>query len=244
MPIYRTLFERFNFNFDPSVKQTADVVFECDAPNDEEHYQKLSGAAWEAMWEQNPHWHEPKFHLEGFGGWSSVIGGHKFEQVIDIDLHFDLGTLGDSPIPRIAEIIEVTDWGERRTYRVTGYYKAWVYPEPKSDAEKMTQRLIQEILDEDPPEEKARRATQLKVITCSRDEAEFVSGSGTAGTIRRIGDVKVIGRVKWDDRTIARARRDYDRSLERDRDDRPTEMFKYWEDPRYLAKIAQKESVS
>lgn len=71
--LWRTYFERINFNFAPQVKQTADVVFETEIPFDDDHLGAFEEAAWKAMWEQNPHWTNPQ------GGWSSVLGGYRYE---------------------------------------------------------------------------------------------------------------------------------------------------------------------
>lgn len=46
-----------------------------------------------------------------------------------------------------------------------------------------------------------------KLVFCLRDEAEYVSGSGVCGIIRRIEDVVVIGRVSWSEALIDEARR-------------------------------------
>lgn len=47
---------------------------------------------------------------------------------------------------------------------------------------------------------------------CRREDAEYVSGVGVAGTIQRIADVTVTGRVSWDEKTI-QADRDFANSL-------------------------------
>ena len=241
MPVYRTKFERINFCFDPPVKQFSDVVFVCDAPNDDDNWGKLSEAAWSAMWDQNPHWRSESkpFPIPGYGGWSSVLGGHKFEEVMDKDLDFDLGTPGDTPIPRIAEIFkekgdkDLDMRGEPRKYRVDGFYKLYKEPEKSvsmSEQDRMMYDMVTEILAEEyaklSDKEREIKSKEIKIIQCTREEAEFVSGVEVAGTIRRIEDVEVIGLVKWDARTIARARRDY----KIHRPDWPTKIYKYWED--------------
>jgi hypothetical protein len=242
--IYRTKFDRTNFCFDPPVRQTADVVFESDAPNDGDHWGTLHEAAWEAVRIQNPHWwSDTKFPIEGYSGWASVMGGHKFEAVIDKDLDYDLGEPGIG-CPRIAEIFKKKGWENEKykmdrdhSWRVTGFYKTWVSPRKdrskltKQDREmsEMTDEIMVEILAEEraemTPSELARKEREIKIIQCSREEAEFVSGAGVAGIILRLEDVEITGRVTWDDRMIARARRDYNPV----HDDFPTMWHKYWE---------------
>ncbi len=241
--IYRTSFDRINFDFDPPVKQTADVVFELDCENTDANYGKFREAAWEAARAQNPHWWtDVEFPIKGYGCWSSVMGGHKFEAVIDKDLDFDLGEPGVG-LPRIAETFKKKGWEKEKfkmdrdhSWRVEGFYKTYVY-EPadrsemsKSDREmaEMTDSIMKEILAEEraemSPSELARKEREIKIIACTREEAEFVSGVGVAGIILRLEDVEITGRVTWDDRTIARYRRDYKPFT-----DYPTTWHKYWE---------------
>jgi hypothetical protein len=77
MPVYLAQFERINFGFSPAIKQTADVAFQTDIPNDNEHVEEFEQAMWDAMWRQNPHWKDPKGPIAGVSGWSSVFGGNK-----------------------------------------------------------------------------------------------------------------------------------------------------------------------
>lgn len=240
--IYRTTFERINFDFDPPVKQTADVVFELNCENTAANWGELREASWEAARVQNPHWWtEIEFPLKGYGGWSSVMGGHKFEAVIDKDLDFDLGEPGVG-LPRIAEIFKKKGWEDEKyktdrnhSWRVDGFYKTYVYnPDrrklSKKDREmaEMTDEIMVDILAEEraemSPSQLARKNREIKIISCTREEAEFVGGVGVAGIILRLEDVEITGRVTWDDRTIARARRDY-----KPHDDYPTTWHKYWE---------------
>lgn len=80
MSLWRTRFERINFGFEPALYQIADVVFETDIPFDDEHLEAFERAAWDAMWAQNPHWCDPKGPIERCAGWSSVLGGSKYER--------------------------------------------------------------------------------------------------------------------------------------------------------------------
>jgi len=164
--IYRTNFVRINFCFDPPVKQSLDIVFESDIPNDDEHLQEMIDSAYDALVEQHPTWgnaNDP-FPLTGYGGWTSVMGGRGIEEVVDVNLNYDLGTPGDSPIPRIAETFKKKGWENEKfksdrnnAYRVTGFYKTWVSPSKdrsnlsKQDREmaEMTDDIMVEILAEE-----------------------------------------------------------------------------------------------
>ena len=241
MAVWRTQFERINFDFDPPLKQVADVVFETDVPYDDDHINEFDAIAWDAMWKQNPHWADRDLlkPIEGFAGWSSVMGGHKFEKVEDKDLNFDLGIPGEGK-PRIAETFKRKSEIEKErnpwdnSYRVTGFYKTFV-PE-KLNGNEMLDEIIAEIkqkeYDEMTPEQRERKNKMIKVVSCSREEAEFISGTSVGGCIAPLDDVIVTGRVNWEDRTIARHRRDYDKRLERQKDDMPwpTEIYAYWLD--------------
>lgn len=228
MPIYRTQYERFNFGFDPCLKQVADVVFELDVPNDDAHAGQINEAAYATLMEQNPKWNDYTAPVEGHSGWSSIMGGYKIEEVIDVDLDFCLGEAGEGK-PRIAETFKRNDKPDGKhawenSYRVTGFYKTYVPPKREPN---LTDNLLAEILAEErkamTATERARADKKMKVIPCSRKEAEFVSGAGVGGCIARLKDVTVTGRVNWEVRTIARARRDY-----KVHDDYPTEIYKYW----------------
>lgn len=233
MKTWRTQFERVNFDFDPPLYQRADVVFQTDVPYDDDHLGDFEAVAWEAMWTQNPHWSDKDLMkpLEGYAGWSSVMGGRKFEEVKDIDIELDLGEPGIG-LPRIGETF--TRRGENnngyawdRSYRVTGFYKT--YTSTRKSGNDILDEIVDEIIKEEEdkmtPEQRERKNKRMKVISCAREEAEFVSGSGVGGCIARIEDVIITGLVNWEPRTIARHRRDY-----KIHDDLPTEIYKYWEE--------------
>lgn len=81
MPRYRTTFERINFGITPPLKQTADVVFETDAPFTDATSRGFTEAAWAECFKQNPHWSDPSGPSGIPTGWSSVLGGSRFEPV-------------------------------------------------------------------------------------------------------------------------------------------------------------------
>lgn len=238
MPTYRTEFERVNFDFDPPLYQKADVVFICEHPYDDDHLGDFDAAAWDAMWEQNPHWKDPSSPLEGYAGWSSVLGGRKITEVVDKDLDSDLGEPGIG-LPRIAETFkrksaiekERNSWDN--SYRVTGFYKTYT---PNHKPDPMLDNIMDDIIakerEEMTPEQRERKDKMIRVISCLRDEAEFIGGSGVGGCISPLDDVIITGRVNWEDRTIARHRRDYNKRIEREQTEAPwpTEIYAYWLD--------------
>ncbi len=88
----------------------------------------------------------------------------------------------------------------------------------------LLEEVRQEELADMTASQRLREEQQIRVVQCSREEAEFVSGSGVAGCIRRLEDITITGRVNWEDRTIARARRDY-KIID---DGYPTKFWMYW----------------
>ncbi len=81
MARYKSHFERINYGFSPPLIQSADVVFDTDIPNTNDHIEDFEEAAWDAVWKQNPHWADPKAPVEDCAGWSSVIGGTRYELI-------------------------------------------------------------------------------------------------------------------------------------------------------------------
>lgn len=227
-----------SFDFDPPVEQTADVVFETDIPYDDEHIADFEDALWCAMWDQNPHWRDVdhgKVHPD-FAGFSSVLTEGPLTEVKDdpeLIPYFDLGVPGEGK-PRIGESFRVKGReDERYGYRVTGFYKTYILPKGKIDVDDFFDKIIDEIKEEERASmteaQRKRKDQEMKIISCSRDEAEFVSGAGVGGTIVRLEDVEITGRVNWEDRTIARRRLAYDKRLVSHPDDWPTTIWKYWE---------------
>ncbi len=238
MAVFRKQFKRMNFDFDPPLEQVADVVFEVDvAEYTDDNYHLFEAAAGEACSKQNPHWSNYDAPIEGYSGWSSILSGDGgITKVEHIGLDFDLGIPGEG-LPRIAEIFQMKNrdpnsqpWTDK--WRVSGFYKTYV-PTVYEDPQMMAQmEHVNDMLDKIKQKELAnmtasqRRVAEqeCRVVQCHREEAEFVSGSGVAGCIRRIEDIVITGLVGWEDRTIARRRRDY-RILD---DGYPTKIWMYW----------------
>jgi len=122
--------------------------------------------------------------------------------------------------PPIASLFCVADRnGCNRNYRVTGYYKQIKRPENMDWIEQLL--WDSEDLGED----------HIMIIACSRQEAEFVSGSGVCGTICRIEDIEVFGMVNWSRKQIKEAQKDYERLLinPHRRFFEPVSLWKYWQ---------------
>lgn len=155
---------------------------------------------------------------------------------------FDLGEPGVGR-PRIAEIFKQKGWEKEKfkmnrdhSWRVVGFYKTYVYEAPDRskltkrmrEMAEMTDEIMVKILAEEraemTPSQLASKEREIKIISCTREEAEFVCGVGVSGNILRLEDVEIIGRVNWDDSMIERERRDYEPN-----DDFPTTWHKYWE---------------
>ena len=81
MTIWRTYFERINFDYNPPLKQASDVVFETDIPSDDAHIEAFEQSAWNAMWKQNPHWRKSAGPIKTRRGWSSVLGGKTYKVI-------------------------------------------------------------------------------------------------------------------------------------------------------------------
>lgn len=81
MQLWKIKFERINFGVKPTLVQTSDVIFRTDIPLDNDHIEEFENCAWGAMWEQNPHWKNPKPPIEGIWGWSSVLSSGRYEKV-------------------------------------------------------------------------------------------------------------------------------------------------------------------
>lgn len=111
--------------------------------------------------------------------------------------------------------------GKPRTYRLTGYYKE------KQKPQFAEHDWLGQILWES-EEENVYGEKNIMLVKCSRKEAEFVSGAGIAGCIRRIQDIEVIGMVNWSEEEIREEQEEYDQFLACD-DRMPLGFSPYWE---------------
>jgi hypothetical protein len=71
-------------------------------------------------------------------------------------------------------------------------------PAPRTEQERVTREVMRELLAEgriEPP--RGAGPDKVPLDFCLRHEAEYVSGTGVDGTIARVSDVTVTGRVSW-----------------------------------------------
>lgn len=143
-----------------------------------------------------------------------------FETKLDEDL------AGRVLAPDVGTIIQVDDpnqWSDKggdvrgkRRYRVNGWMKG--LPEPKYDLntdEGMDAWIDHQLAKSQGIDDglddilfaSARRFNDGKrLVSCTREEAEYLSCSGVAGAIIKVQDAEVIGRVNWPEEQIADAR--------------------------------------
>lgn len=98
---------------------------------------------------------------------------------------------------------------ETHSYRVTGWMRRRApRPQPAGEHERLARQMIDELLAEGGLEAGGRKfgPDQVPMEHCRREEAEYVSGYGVGGTIVRVRDVVVDGRVPWDEATLQEGR--------------------------------------
>lgn len=88
-------------------------------------------------------------------------------------------------VPDIGETFAITESGWTHRYRVTG----WMLRARRQSA------IARDL-----------GPNRVQLEWCARDAAEYVTGHGVAGTIQRIADVVIDGRVSWPASHIAEAR--------------------------------------
>jgi hypothetical protein len=94
-------------------------------------------------------------------------------------------------------------------YRVDGWLRRQQpRPLPATEQGRLTRQIIDELRAEGKwPEPEGHGPDKVPLEFCHRAQAEYVSGSGVAGVIVRVSDVKVDGRVPWKPELLADARR-------------------------------------
>lgn len=97
---------------------------------------------------------------------------------------------------------------ETDSYRVDGWMRRRPpRPEPSDEQSALTRQIIDDLIAEgkmDPP--RGAGPDRVPLDFCHREEAEYVSGCGVAGTIQRVTDVTVTGRVRVDEALIQNGR--------------------------------------
>lgn len=105
-------------------------------------------------------------------------------------------------------------WYRRRVIAETSSYRVdgWMCRRrprlgPFDERTTLTREIIDEMVADgrmDAP--RALGPDNVPLEFCRREEAEYVSGRGVAGTIQRVADVTVTGRVSWPEELIQNGR--------------------------------------
>lgn len=200
--IYRTHFYRSNFAFGKEVKQTADVVFECDSEDD----QDIQEAAWSALRGQTG-WSDENENLPHDQGWGSVLWNHDWEEVhIPYQYHKIEQPSEGKPVIGCSFSVEDKNTPKGyRTYRATHFYRLESYEPDYGDDEFMRnfmrERDIEEGLDPD--------RTRYRLVMCLPEDANVVSGSGVAGIMIAINRIKVGELVPWNELSMRQEQGQY-----------------------------------
>lgn len=109
------------------------------------------------------------------------------------------------PVPWYREHV-ITDVHK---YRVSSWLRRRRPPPvPQDEQSRLVSEMLVELRRKDPS--LAPRGTgpdSVPLEFCLRGQAEYVGGSGVAGTIQRVRDITVDGRVPWSEELLADARR-------------------------------------
>jgi hypothetical protein len=88
---------------------------------------------------------------------------------------------------------------DTHSYRVNGWLKRRPpRPAPRTEQERVTREIYDKLIADgsiSPP--RGFGPDKVPLDCCTREEAEYVSGYGVAGTIVRVADVQVTGKVDW-----------------------------------------------
>lgn len=216
MALFAQTFIRSNFTVSPAIKQAVDVVFEAPEGTSNEELESLLE---QAASEQIPHWFQSaEFPVANWGGWSSVLHDgdlRKYDdplQDVDED-EFSLSAPDETP--KVGELGSATDLnGHTSTGRVTQFYRMLTeedeiaaYGEESVAGIKELEDFLKESLAL--PTDPAKGP--VKLIPCTRDEAQFVSCSGIAGFVAPVSSFFSQRLAKWDKRSIMKDRLDVER---------------------------------
>ena len=159
-----------------------------------------------------------EFPVANWGGWSSVLHDgdlRKYDDALqDVDDdEFSLSAPDETP--KVGELGTATDLnGHTSTGRVTQFYRMLTeedeiaaYGEESAAGIKELEGILNESLAL--PTDPAKGP--VKLIPCTRDEAQFVSCSGIAGFVAPVSSFASQRLAKWDKRTIMKDRLDVER---------------------------------
>jgi hypothetical protein len=227
MPIWITEYHRCNWNFGREIKQSVEVVFECDVEDDEgENHERLCEAAREALANDVKFLYDAR--LPGDTGWSSVLGGMTFEKVKvpHEDRELELPSEG-KPVIACA----FTYKGYR--YRAQGFYRLHSYVKEFNPDDTQDQIWRQMDIDDGKDPDSVR----YQMIQCLPEEADFVSGTGVAGCIAPIKHIEVHGLVQWGEMQLKQAQGEYEDKVSKLTDD--DHMMNTWQLRPYINRYVE-----
>lgn len=100
--------------------------------------------------------------------------------------------------PEICDRILYND----RKYRVDGYVREYdpiaEMPEPQDEMDRITQDVVVKMINK----EKEEGTYRTRYIWCEKEDATHVTGSGVAGCLAPISEVKIIGKVEWSEEAV------------------------------------------
>jgi hypothetical protein len=203
-------YKRYNFSIQPAAEQVIDVVFEAPADSESMTLTNLLDAAYEEQ--ASPFFSNSNFAVKGWSGWSSVLTEGDLRRIDDPldnvnETEFDTSPQGQ--IPKIGEIAEFT-LDNKLSGRVEGYYKRHVKVYDVNNAHSRISKNVSDKMRAQRIAENSNAIYDINVISCTRDDAEFVS---TGYYILPIENVLSKGNVAWDKRTLLQHRNDYKRDL-------------------------------
>jgi hypothetical protein len=97
---------------------------------------------------------------------------------------------------------------EVHSYRVTGWMRRRPpRPAPRDEQQALLREMFDQMIADGRMEgPRGFGPDQVPLEFCHREEAEYVGGAGVAGTIERLSDITLTGRVSWDEKTIQEER--------------------------------------
>ncbi len=172
---------------------------------------------------KRPHYEECESPHHTVPAWDSLLG--RTVQVNPITASWERERY--TVVPDVGDTFTVTTvvlyrswqwlpfpWKRKRELRQVHSYRVdgWLCRRPprppaRTEQERITREILAELIAEDPSYgPRGFGPDKVPLNSCRPEEAEYVSGYGVAGTIVRVSDVIVTGRVSWPDDVLASER--------------------------------------
>jgi hypothetical protein len=215
MALYVQYFHRSNYSVNPCITQRLPVIIEAadDATDDD-----IDNAISQAYEQQLASAFSNEFPINAWGGWSSLMHDGDVQKYADplADISDDEFTLSTgNEIPKVGECGSITFPSGRTKSggRVDCFFRVYTQADDKASYDNMNAKekegydLHTEIMgDEIPPLNDNYKTGNVLIVRCEREYAQFVSLSGTCGSIVPIELFNVEKLVGWDHRTIMQNR--------------------------------------